>query len=327
MRYLRDLDRDYLNGKKCLLRINLDVTNPKEASLRINIAIPTINFLLDKGASILILSHRGRPEGEDKNLSLKPLIEILENKIGQKIGWLENLRFDPKEQENDDDFAKELAAKGDFFVNDDFAVSHRANTSISAITKYLPSFAGLNLEKEIKTLSQVMDNPEEPLVVIIGGVKIGDKIGVIENLYSKADRFLMGSAYIDIDNSILKKEKVVLPEDWIVGDGKKLDIGQKTIENFGKIISKAKTIIWNGPMGKFEDSKYIEGSKKVAEAIASSNAFSIIGGGDTYQLLSILGMEDGFGFISTGGGAMLEFLAGKKLPALTALNENEKTYG
>lgn len=380
MKFFSQVDTKQLAGKTCLLRINLDIKDPNKDSLRVESAIPTIKFLLDNGAKVLILSHRGRPDGVDLKLSLKPLVNILCDKIcgggchcedppvgGDEaissnitkrllhcvrndennftLSFLENLRFDPREQKNDDSFARELAAKGDFYVNDDFATSHRASASMVAITKYLPSYGGLLLEKEVKNLSKVMDNPEKPLVLIIGGAKIEDKIGVIENFKNKADYILMGSAYSGIRNyellahRSLKSEvggiknygsKIIFPEDFAGENNKLLDIGIKTIEKYTKIISGAKTVIWNGPVGMFEDSRYLKGSQEIAEAIIASGAFSVIGGGDTQQLLNHLSVEDKFsstptpqgevrGFISTGGGAMLEFLAGKKLPALEAL--------
>ena len=195
MQFLSQLEKGGINNKTCLLRINLDIKNPDKESLRIDAVIPTIKFLEENGAKIIILSHRGRPDGIDLELSLAPFIEILSKKIGHKLEWLENLRFDRREQENNVEFGQELASRGDFFVNDDFATSHRSCASLVAITKFLPSYAGLLLEKEIENLSKVMINPEKPLIVIIGGIKIADKAGMIENFKDKADYFLMGGAY------------------------------------------------------------------------------------------------------------------------------------
>ena len=327
MFYLSQLKKEDLAGKTCLLRINLDIKNPEKDSWRLNAVIPTIKFLLEAGAKPLILSHRGRPQSEnasasDLKFSLKPLVEILEKRIGQKLDYLENLRLDPREQNNDENFAKELAAKGDLYINDDFATSHRASASMVGITKFLPSYVGLLLEQEIKKLSKVMENPERPLVIIIGGIKIDDKMGMINHFKNIADYFLMGSAYIDLQNELLKNPKVIIPVDWIGENNKKLDIGPKTIEQFSKIISPAKTVIWNGPMGLLsENSRYSEGSKKIAEAIIESRAFSVVGGGETSQFLLESGMINKFSFVSTGGGAMLEFLSGKKLPAIEALDK------
>lgn len=341
IRFISQLKKEEMAGKTCLLRINLDIKDPSGDSLRIEASLPTIKFLLENGVKILILSHRGRPKISDQqqetrdkktDFLLKPVIDILYSKLPQiyqgetSIDYLENLRFDPREQANDDSFARELAQKGDFFVNDDFAVSHRANASVVAITKYLPSYVGLRLEEEIRVLSRVMSSPQKPLVLIIGGAKIDDKISVIENFQDKADYILMGSAYTRIRNQELgikgDEDKIIFPEDFIGEDDRKLDIGPKTIEKYSEIINQAKTVIWNGPMGLFENPKYLNGSEKIAQAIIQSGAFSVIGGGDTQQLLAQLVIENKFNFVSTGGGAMLEFLSGKKLPALEALTNN-----
>ncbi len=323
MKYLSQLKKEGIAGKTCLLRINLDIKNPAKESLRIDAIIPTIKFLEENGTKIIILSHRGRPNGIDLKLSLEPFIEILSKKIGHKLEWLENLRFNPQEQENDAEFGRELASRGDFFVNDDFATSHRTCASLVAITKFLPSYAGLLLEKEIKNLSKVMTSPKKPLVVIIGGIKINDKVGMIENFKDKADHFLMGSAYSKLPTSNFKlTNKIMLPSDHITENNEDFDIGPETIKKYSEIIKTAKTIIWSGPLGLFENAKFLNGSKKIAEAVADSNAFTVVGGGDTSQLLKTLGIENRFSFISTGGGAMLEFLSGKKLPALEALENN-----
>jgi len=329
MQFLSQIKKEDLAGKTCLLRVNLDIKNPEKDSSRLEAAIPTVKFLLENGAKPLILSHRGRPQAENSNqidlskFTLEPLVKILSERVGQKIDYLENLRLDPREQENDETFAKELASKGDIYINDDFATSCRANASVSAITKFLPSYAGLWLEKEIKNLEKAIINPQKPLVVIIGGVKFDDKLGMVKNFQDKADFFLVGSAYVDLQDDLLKNPKVIMPTDWTGESNLKLDIGPKTIEQFCKIISTAKTVIWNGPLGMFEDLKYLEGSKKIAEAIISSGAFSIIGGGDTDQLLNQLKIKDKFSFVSTGGASMLAFLAGDPptggLPGLEAL--------
>lgn len=340
MRYLRDLNKSYLQGKTCLLRINLDV-EPNPNNLRINKVVPTIRFLMNNGAEIIVFGHRGRPEKSDPNLSVKPIIDILSEKVGQKLDWLENIRFDPRERDNDETLAQEMAAKGDFFVNDDFATAHHPSATISYLPKYLPSYAGLLIEEELRTLSKIKDNPDRPLVVIVGGIKFADKVEVIGNLMAQADYFLMGSAYIDldfrkireedsyikkndsgqIDFSFLNSEKIIMPEDWREDSGQKFDIGPKTIEKYRRIINGAKTVIWSGPVGKVEDERFVQGSAAIAAAIVHSRAFSVAGGGDTEQLLDKLNLKDKFSFFSTGGGAMLEFLAGKKLPALEALEK------
>lgn len=319
MRYLSQLKKSDLAGKTCLLRVNLDV-EPDLGNWRLNGVIPTIKFLLENNCKIIIFGHRGRPEGKrDDKLSVEPVVNILSQKIGQKLEWLENVRFDAREQAVDKSLAKEIAIKGDLFVNDDFATAHRSSATVSHLPKLVPAYAGLLMEKELRALSRVIKTPEQPLVVIIGGLKIGDKVGVINYLYDKANYFLMGSTYLSIKNN---KNKVISPEDYVYDENSnKLDIGPKTIEKYKKIIDKAKTIIWNGPLGRFEDEQYREGSEKIARAIATSSAFSIVGGGDTDKLVRVLGLvPDDFGLISTGGGAMLSFLAGKELPAIEALS-------
>ena len=301
MRYLSQINKAELAGKTCLLRINLDITDPTKESYRLEVLLPTIKFLLDAGAKTTILSHRGRPAGPDQNLSLKPLMDELSEKISQPLDWLENLRFDQREKQNDQVFAQELAKKGDFYVNDDFATSHREHASIVAITRFLPSYAGLRLEEEVKTLGRVRNNPEKPLVLIVGGNKIEDKKPVIDAFQGRADQILLGAAYFSPPA---------------------LDIDQKTIGQYQETMASAKTIIWNGPLGQVEDPRYQAGTKAVAEAIAEATeqgAFSVVGGGDTLQFVQGLGLLDKFSFVSTGGGAMLEFLTGKKLPGLQAL--------
>jgi len=319
MKLLSRLDENFLRGRSCLLRINLDIKEPNEKNWRLQAVVPTIKYLLEHGSKIKILSHRGRPEGEDKELLLAPIIKILSQIVGQDLDYLENVRFNPLEHENDDKFAEELAKNGDFYVNDDFATSHRPHASISAITRHLPSFAGLLLEKEIKVLSRVRDNPDQPLVMLIGGIKIDDKAATIEHLYNKAEFFLMGSAYIDRANPILQKEKVIIPTDWVTDNSNERDIGPQTIKQYQEIIAQAKTIIWSGPVGLIEVPKFRTGSRAVAETIVKTDAFAVAGGGDTSRFLIEEGVADMFDFISTGGGAMLDFLADKKLPGLEAL--------
>ena len=232
---------------------------------------------------------------------------------------MENLRFWPGEEENDLEFAKKLAKLGDFYVNDAFAVCHRENASVTRLPKLLPSYAGFLLEKEINTLKAVMEKPEKPLVLILGGSKIEDKAPVIKNLLPKTARVLLGSIALNDSHAVPKSKKVTIPVDWVAEGNLAFDIGPKTIEAYGKEISKAKTIIWNGPVGKFEDEKYLKGSLAITKSVAASSAFSVVGGGETTQLILQTGFRKKIGFLSTGGGAMLEFLAGKKLPGIEAL--------
>ena len=334
MRYLRDIG-GRLSGKTCLVRTNLDIADPHPDSLRIEKAVPTIKFLLEYGAKPIIISHRGKPKGKTtKNnpiFSLKPAIDILSKKLGQELEWRENLRLDPREEKNDSAYAKKLAVGADIYINDDFATSHHEAASLSAITRFLPSYAGLLLQDEIKALSAVRDNPKKPLVVIIGGIKMEDKIRVIEYLKNKADWFLLGSAYGAIRETLFippsshsevvpHNAHIILPIDFTKEKDAPRDIGPKTIKHYSDIIATARTIIWNGPLGNVEKSAYAAGSEAIARAIIQSKALCAVGGGDTVDFLTKNDLLKKFGFASTGGGAMLAFLAGKELPALTALD-------
>jgi 3-phosphoglycerate kinase len=331
MKFLSKLQK--LPGKTCLLRVDFNVEGVKDA-LRLEASLPTMKFLLKKGARIVILSHRGRPEGMNYKLSLREFIPFLKKNLKQQINFLEtippalspgkvllleNLRFWPEEEANDLEFAKKLAKLGDFYVNDAFAVSHRENASVTQLPKLLPSYAGMLLEKEIKTLSEVVKKPKKPLVLIFGGSKVEDKASVIKHLLPKADVVLLGSSAVNNSEMIPKSPKIRKPLDWIGEGGKAFDIGPMTVEAYAKEIKKAKTLIWNGPVGWFEKPEYLGGSKAIAKAVAQSKAVSIIGGGETTQLILELGLRKKIGFLSTGGGAMLEFLAGKKLPGIEAL--------
>ncbi len=381
MKFLKSLNKKNLSGKTCLLRVDLNIAE-KEArnSPRILGILPTIKFLINNGAKVVILSHRGRPNGFDKKLSLKPFAGILSKLLNRKIKFisnfdfqkikkeieksksnniflLENLRFLPGEKKNDLRLAKQLAKLGDIYINDAFAVSHRNVASVSAITKFLPSYAGLLLEKEIKNLSSVMKNSKKPLVIILGGAKISDKIGLIKNFLNRADYFLIGGGIahnfllaqglpigdsifeektVDFAKKILKNNLVILPVDYVIDKNRILDIGPNTVKLYSDIIKKSETIIWNGPMGYFEDKRFAKGSEAIAKAILNSKSFVVIGGGETASLFirtntdytrtntesglykSMLSPHKSV-FLSTGGGAMLEYLAGKKLPGIEAL--------
>lgn len=320
MRLLRTLAKEELRGKKCLVRLNLDVQNPVGGSLRIASSLPTLRHLLACGAKPVIISHRGRPQGVDASLSLKPAVAALEKELGAGLEWRENLRFDPREMENSAALAKELASGVDIYINDDFATSHRAAASLLAITKLLPSYAGLRLEEEINNLSKVRDNPEYPRVVLLGGIKLEDKLGVIQKLENENTRFLLGSAYNLPRETLPRHADIVFPKDG-VGVGRAwLDIGPQTIKEYTSIIMSAKTIIWSGPAGNAENEAYAKGSRALAQAIIKSRAFSVAGGGDTADFLQKEGLIKKFSFVSTGGGAMLAFLAGEPMPALQALN-------
>ncbi|MDA7443271.1 phosphoglycerate kinase [Candidatus Pelagibacter ubique] len=387
-------DETNLNQKKVLLRLDLNVPldNGKITdTTRIDKILPTINFLLKSEAKIIILSHVGRPKGKVvSELSLKPICEDLKNKLNQniklvsknikeikstdlfnehdeKIVILENLRFYEEEEKNDNGFAKHLASLADIYVNDAFSCSHRAHASIFEITKFIPSYAGLQLNLEIDALTKITSEIQRPITCIIGGSKISSKINIIKNLIAKFDNIIIvgGMANnilrykgyeigksIQEDNCdkiieemffLSKKEncKIIYPEDVVVGknlDGSAkikelnnvsreeliLDIGPKTIKAINSLIEESSTILWNGPAGYFENSNFAKGSleiaKKIIEKNKSNTIYSVAGGGDTVSLLNGIGAINNFNFVSTAGGAFLEYLEGKELPGIKALN-------
>ena len=387
-------DETNLNQKKVLLRLDLNVPldNGKITdTTRIDKILPTINFLLKNEAKIIILSHVGRPKGKAvSKLSLKPICEDLKNKLNEnirlisknikeinsndlfneqdeKIVTLENLRFYEEEEKNDNGFAKHLASLADIYVNDAFSCSHRAHASIFEITKFITSYAGLQLNLEIDALTKITSEIQRPITCIIGGSKISSKINIIKNLIAKFDNIIIvgGMANnilrykgyeigksIQEDNcdkiieeifSLSKKEncKIIYPEDVAVGknlDGSAkikelnnvsreeliLDIGPKTIKAINSLIEESSTILWNGPAGYFENSNFAKGSleiaKKIIEKNKSNTIYSVAGGGDTVSLLNGIGATNNFNFVSTAGGAFLEYLEGKELPGIKALN-------
>lgn len=331
MKTIRDFD---LKNKRVLLRCDFNVPLNEKGEIlndfRIKAALPTIEYLIKAGAKIILISHLAEPERQDKRYSLKPVAQRLEELLRQKIEFvegaipgiapcgevvlLENLRFHKGEKENNEEFAKELAGLADIYINDAFGVCHREHASVAAITKFLASGAGFLLEKEIEALSQSLNQPERPLVAIIGGKKIETKIKVIDQFLKKADCLLLGGK-IGLEANI-KSDKLVVPLD----DKEGLDIGPKSIKAFSEIIKKARTIIWNGPMGKFEDKRFEKGTKEIAKAIAKNKkAFKIAGGGETIEAIFKYGLENKFNHISTGGGAMLAFLSDEKLPGIETL--------
>ena len=387
-------DQENLSQKIVLLRLDLNV--PLKDGLvidetRIDKIIPVINFLIEKKSKIIIVSHVGRPKGKvNKVLSLKPVCLNLEKKINKKIKlfndnifelkkddlfkshdnkivFLENIRFYKEEEENDTTFAKHLASLADFYVNDAFSCSHRAHASVSKITKFLPSFAGLQLETEINALKKVTTEIKKPITCIIGGSKISTKIGIIKNLIPKFDNIIivggMANNVIEFKgNNIGKSIKeencemiikeifeasknysciITFPEDVLVGknlDDKSevkelnsikdgdliLDIGPKTIKKIQNIIEISNTVLWNGPAGYFENPNFANGSFEIAKAIIKKNKnksiYSIVGGGDTIAVLNQIKAIKDFNFVSTAGGAFLEYLEGKELPGIKALN-------
>ncbi len=386
-------DHGNLNQKKVLLRLDLNVPLKNDVIIdqtRINKILPIIKFLLDKNSRIIVISHVGRPKGKiNKNLSLKPICEILEKKINKKIKiindnifnlkkenllkdpnhqivFLENIRFYEEEEKNDTTFAKHLAGLADLFVNDAFSCSHRAHASVCKITEFLPSFAGLQLETEINALKKVTTEIKKPITCIIGGSKISSKIGIIKNLIPKFDNIIIVGAMANniinykgnkigksireencemIINEIFKTSKnysckITYPEDVLVGknmddkskvkeinnikdDDLILDIGPKTINKIKDIIENSETVLWNGPAGYFENPNFANGSYKIAKAIIKKNKnksiFSVVGGGDTIALINKIDAFKDFNFVSTAGGAFLEYLEGKELPGIKAL--------
>lgn len=322
MRLLGDLSARELRGMRCLVRINLDIKKPSPESLRLKAVIPTLELLIKKGATPMILSHRGRPEGEDKALSLAPAIKIISDILGTKVEWIENLRFDPREEANDEGYARELAKHGDIYINDDFATSHRSHTSIATLPRFLPSYAGLALANEIKNLDRVRKNPALPITVVIGGIKIEDKLPAINGLKNAGVRFLLGSAYGMPRETLPSDADITMPFDYEGEDNKHLDIGPKTKKAYVTAIMNAKTIVWSGPVGMVENEKYSEGSWKIAEAIGKSGAFSVAGGGDTADFLEKKNLVDKLSFVSIGGSAMLAYLAGNTLPGIAALDND-----
>ncbi len=378
-----------LSGKRVLVRSDFNVTIGENGKIlddfKIRANLPTIKYLLEQKAKIILMSHLGRPDGKViESLRLEPVrIRLSElfgfgiKKTDDCVGFevqravselkdgeillLENVRFNPGEKSNDEGFAKDLAGLGEIYINDAFGDSHRAHASIDKITIFLPSYAGFLLQKEVEILSRVRDNPERPLTVVIGGAKISTKIKLIQEYLEKADNVILGGALANtvlhsqgmaIGRSFIEEEalpevkklkitdtKLHMPVDVIVSADKSgkddcrvsavgnvgnneliLDIGPETESIFDLVVKESKTVIWNGPMGLFEVEKFSHGTAAVVESIASClDCFSIAGGGETTCFIENLGLIDRFDHVSTGGGAMLEFLAGDKLPGIEAL--------
>ena len=339
IKLITELTEKELRGKKVLLRVdfNVPVENGKISNTyRIRAHKETINYLINRDVLVSVLSHITAVE------SFVPLSGQIKEVLGtSNFILLENVRQNLGEETNDLEFAKKLAEPFDIYVNDAFAACHREHASVSAITKFLPSYGGLLLMKEIRNLTKTVETPREGKTLILGGAKISTKFPVIKNFLDKADNILIGGAVANIffkakgidikksltddkfldeaSNLINSNNNLIIPEDYIFSDEMILDIGPKAVEKFLEIIKNSKMIIWNGPLGKPEIEKFSYSSQKIAEAIASSDIFSVIGGGDTIAFLEKIDLIDKFGYISTGGGAMLEFLAGKTLPGLTAL--------
>lgn len=389
---VRDID---VSGKRVLVRCDFNVPM-KDGSItddiRITSALPTINYLVENGAKVILMSHMGRPKGEAKpEYSLKPVADRLSELLGKDIIFaasdvvvddnvkaaadslnagdvmlLENVRYRKEETKNEEPFTGQLAALGEIFVNDAFGTAHRAHCSTAGLAEYMPSVSGFLIEKEVKFLGDALEAPQRPFVAIMGGAKVGDKIPVIENLLKKVDKLIIGGGMsytffkamgyeigtsildeesIDLASQLMQKaeqagvemllpvdtvcadefsndaKKAVFDRDKIPADMMGMDIGPKTIDIYKKAIADAKTIVWNGPAGVFEMSNFAEGTKSIAEALAASDAVTIIGGGDSAAAVEQFGFADKMTHISTGGGASLEFLEGKALPGIECLEE------
>ena len=389
---IKDID---VNGKKVLLRCDFNVPLDENLNItdktRIVAALPTIKYLLEHNAKIILCSHLGRPKGEvKKEFSLAPVAKELSKELGKEVKLaedivgpsakeltsnmkdgdivlLENVRFDPREEQNDDEFSKELASLADIYVNDAFGTCHRAHASTAGVAKYLPSACGFLIEKELKVLGDALNNPVRPFVAILGGKKVSDKIGVIDSLLEKVDTLLIGGgmAYtfyksmgygvgnsvceldkLDLAKSLMQKAKgkgvkMLLPLDNKIGkefkpdteskvvkyseipDGwEGFDIGPETIKLYTEELQNAKTVLWNGPVGLFEFDQFAVGTNAIANCLANlKDCTTIIGGGDSAAAVTKAGLADKMTHISTGGGASLEFIEGKKLPGIECIQD------
>jgi len=308
---------------------------------RIRASLPTLELLLEKGASeVVVCSHLGRPKGEDPELSMKPVeARLRELLTDERIRLLENTRFNPGETKNDPDFARELADDLDLYVNDAFGSAHRAHASTVGVAQLLPAYAGLLLERELEELGRLLGEVERPFVLISGGAKVDDKLGVLRNLGGRADHVLIGGKMaeelrdenpldfeVELPSDIVAAaefaddaEAKVVPYDELPDGWLGLDIGPETRASFAERIAQAKTVFWNGPMGVFEWPRFAEGTKAVAEAVARAEAHTVVGGADSVRALTELSLIDEVDWASTGGGAALELLEGKELPGVAAI--------
>ena len=388
------LDID-VQGKRVFCRVDFNVPLQQGEitdDTRIRAALPTIEYLINNHAKVILASHLGRPKGKVvEEMRLNPVAvrlsellnkevikvdeadgESVKNKIGQMndgdVVLLENVRFYPGEEKNDQELAQAFADLADIYVNDAFGTAHRAHASTEGIAKFLPAAAGFLMQKEIETLNAALNKPEHPFTAIIGGAKVKDKIGVIENLLNKVDNLIIGGGLAntfiksqghEIGKSLLEEDKIdlaksliakakeknvrfLMPVDVVVADDfskdantkivdiseipsdwQALDIGPKTIELYQRVIQDSKLVIWNGPMGVFEIDKFAEGTNAIADVMSKTDATTIIGGGDSVAAIEKAGLTEKISHISTGGGASLEFMEGKDLPGVAALNDKE----
>lgn len=391
---LRKVQEADVAGKTVLVRVDYNVPlkdGEVADDARIEASLPTLRYLLEKGAKLILMSHLGRPEGKIvPGLRLDPVAERLASLIGRpvrklddcvgkevedaiasgtegEIFLLENLRFHPEETTNEPMFARSLAALGELYVNDAFATLHRAHASTVGVPDHLPAYAGMLVQREIEALSRLTDNPSRPYIAIIGGKKARSKLGALRDLLDNVDEILIGggvaftflrAAGAEVGNSIVDEDlldeirelihtahdmgvKIVLPRDVVIAkeiseeaetataradkipeEWIGLDIGPESIELFRQEIEKAKTIVWAGPMGAFELAPFAAGTRAIGEALSAADAFTVVGGGETGEAVKKLGVADGISYISTGGGACLAILRGKRLPALEALKKD-----
>jgi len=388
---VEDLD---VAGKRVFLRVDFNVPMDKTGTItddtRIRACLPTIKYLLEHGARVIICSHLGRPEGEvEESLRMGPVAERLSELLGKEVKalresvgpdveaavagmkkgdivMLENIRFHPEEEANDPGFARALSQLADVFVNDAFGASHRAHASVVGIARYLPAVSGFLMKKEIETLSGALENPGRPFTAMVGGAKVSGKLPLLENIITRVDTLLIGggmaatflksrgygvgASTVEYDrveyvnklqqkaaslgvNLLLPRDLVIahkleagsdiqvvpvtkVPEGWVIAD-----IGPKTIEEFSRELERSKTIVWNGPLGVFEIPEFASGTRRIIELLASLQAVTIIGGGSTAEAVTEMGLAKRMYHISTGGGASLEFLAGKVLPGLVVLQD------
>ena len=389
---LRTLDDVDVTNKRVLMRADFNVplkNGEVSDDSRIQATLPTIKKLLEQNATLVLMSHLGRPKGAEDKYRLGPVAARLSELLGQEVRYeatqgpatsktaqfvqdapegsvtlLENLRFDSRETKNDPEFAGELAAYGEVYVDDAFGAAHRAHASTEGVAHLLPSAAGLLLAQEVEVLSSLLENPEKPFKVILGGAKVSDKIGVIENLLDLADDILIGGAMAytffkaqggEVGKSLVEEDKLdtakdvleraeqkgvkihlpqdslcakeieegveteVFPSDEIPEGYMGLDAGPEAVSHYQEVLKDAKTIFWNGPLGVFETPPFDRGTKAIAQTVASSDAYSIVGGGDSVAAVNASGLADEISHISTGGGASLEFLEGQTLPGIAAL--------
>lgn len=385
---IRDIE---VAGKRVLVRVDFNVPLDKAGQItddtRIRAALPTIEYLRDKGAKVIVCSHLGRPKGKvAEEFRLTPVAKRLSELLGTTVQktddcigpeveqavaamkpgdvlLLENLRFHPEEEANDLGFAKQLAALADIYVNDAFGAAHRAHASTEGVAHFLPAVAGFLMERELTFLGKALADPTRPFVAILGGAKVSDKIGVIENLLPKVDRLIVGGGMAntflkalgyEVGASLVEEDKVELAKDLLQRAGKKLmlpvdvviadafaadaqhqtvavdkvlpgwrilDIGPESVKAFSAVLQKAKTVVWNGPMGVFEFPAFAAGTVAIAKCLADTEATTIIGGGDSAAAVEQAGVADKMTHISTGGGASLEFLEGRVLPGVAALQD------